>query len=858
METETWEKVENIFHIAIELPFAERNAFLQNECAGNGELISEVESLIKSFEKDSYILDEPVFELGLDAIGKKSQKNLANSTIGFYKLEEKIGAGGMGEVYKAVDTRLNRRVALKFLSASLENDNSAKRQLIKEAQAVAMLEHPNICAVHGIEETAEHHFIVMQYIEGKTLGESFKEKPIGVEDFKSITRQILTAVAFAHSHGVIHRDLKPGNIMLTDDGSIKVLDFGLAKIIPQNQLLGSKTGDEVSQFSNNGLVIGTVSYMSPEQLRGKKLDYRSDIFSIGIVLYELLAKQNPFNCESQAEVIAAILSNEPPNVKEFSADFPEPLVKLVEKCLQKNPDDRFQSAAEMLVELDNAETVDVVGLNSKRRKSFFIKAMLAIIVLIAVFAAGLMLYNRPSSRRTLAVLPISFINPPDGNEYLADGLTRSIIDKLSNLSDLKVKNESFVAYFKNKTLEPQAVGKELNVDAVYFGSISKRNDVLILTTKLIRTTDGLVIDTNEQEINEENLIELQQNISDRIINKIKSNLTEDDKSKLAKKDTENSEAKLLYIRGRYYLERQEGEDLKIAERYFRDATALDPVYAQAWTGLADTYTLFSVPGHKGAVSPKEAAKSAKAAAKQAIAIDDTLCEPYVSLGMINLRYEWNWDEAESHFKSAISRNSEFPQAHLGLSNLLIIKQDYVGSIAEAQKAKEFSPFSVLPDLSLARSFYFERNYEQMDKILSKSLENFPNHKRLNYFRGLQYLATGKLTEATRIFEKLYQEDKIYGAAPLALSYGRMGRKDEAQKILAVLDELSKQDGGDYVAPQERAIVYLGLGEMSKVFKYLTDSCDEKYPAFPFVISDPIFDEIRSDPRFADLKKCANL
>lgn len=858
MENETWEKVERIFHTALNLSVEERTPYLQSECSGDDRLRSEVLTLLDSFEQDSGFLDEPVFELGLGAIGKKSQKNLAGLTIGFYQLEEKIGAGGMGEVYKAVDTHLNRRVALKFLSAALENDNSAKRQFIKEAQAVAMLEHPNICAVHGIEQTDEHHFIVMQYIEGRTLGEGLGEKTMGVDEFKSVVRQIVTSVAFAHSHGVIHRDLKPGNIMLTADGQIKVLDFGLAKIIPPNHFLGRETGGESSKFSSSEAVIGTVSYMSPEQLRGKKNDFRSDIFSIGVTLYELLAGKNPFNRASQAETIAAILTDEPSALKEIAPDFPESLLHLVEKCLQKNPEMRFQSAAEILVELDTAESKDVATSIAKRRQNFFIKTALAVIVLLVIFATGIFLYNRPSSQRTLAVLPISFVNSPDEKEYLADGLTQSIIDKLSNLSDLKVKNGSFVAYLKGKTVDPQAAGKELNVDAVYVGSIIKRNDTLMLLTKLIRTTDGFVIDADEQEINEANLIELQQHISDRIINKIKSNLTEADKNILSKKDTESPEAKLLYIRGRYCLERQEGEDLKNAERYFRDATNLDPLYAKAWTGLADTYTLFSVPGHKGSVSPIEAVKSAKAAAKHAIDIDDSLCEPYVSLGMIKLRYEWDWNGAESNFKDAISRNSEFPQAHLGLSNLLIIKNNYVGSIEEAKKAKEFSPFSVLPDLSLARSYYFARKYEQMDKVLSKSLENFPNHKRLNYFRGLQYLATGKLPEATQIFEKIYQEDKLYGAAPLGLSYGRSNRKADALKILTVLDELSKKDGGDYVAPQEKAIVYLGLGEMDKVFKYLTESCNEKYPAFPFVVTDPIFDEIRADAKFAELKKCANL
>lgn len=857
MKNKSWEKVEQIFHTALDLSAGERNSYLQRECAGDAELFSEVQSLLSSFEQNSDFLDEPVFNLGLEAMTDKPQKNLSGSEIGYYKLEEKIGSGGMGEVYKAVDTRLNRHVALKFLSESLENDNAAKRRLVKEAQAVAMLEHPNICAVHGIEQTDEHYFIAMQYIEGETLAEYIARQSVTVEEFKTLARQIVTAVAFAHSHGVIHRDLKPGNIMLTAGGQIKVLDFGLAKVLPQKQPFGRDSGDDLSRLSQHGLIIGTVSYMSPEQLRGEKLDYQSDIFSVGIILYELLAKQNPFKHESQAETIAATLSREPPTIKKLSPEIPENLIGLVEKCLQKDKEKRFQSAAEILVELDKAERAQTVETPSKRRRRFFLKAALAAVVLVALLAV-LFFYSTNRPQRTLAVLPISFNSPQVEKEYLADGLTQSIIYKLSNLSGLKVKNESIVAGYKEKSVEPQTAGKELGADAVYSGAIIKRGDTLILTAKLVRTSDGFVIDTNDYEIDEANLIELQENISARILSKISANLTADDETKLSKKDTNFPEAKQLYLRGRHSLQRQEREDLKNAERYFRRATEIDPAYAKAWTGLADTYSLISVPGHKGSIPPAEAVKFARAAAKNAIELDDSLCEPYVSMGMIKLRYDWDWNGAENYFRSAITRDPEFPQAYLGLSNLLIIKGAFAESVEEAKKAKEFAPFSVLPVLSLARTYYFERNYEQVDRVLSESSENFPDHKRLNYFRGLRYLADGKLPEATEIFEKIYREDKGYGAAPLGLAYGRTGRKAETRKILAELEELSKKDGEDYVSPQEKAIIYLGLGEIDKVFEHLNKSCQERFPAFPFVITDPIFDEIRSDARFADLRKCANL
>lgn len=858
MKNDNWHKVEEIFHQALTFERGERGSYLEQSCSHDPLLLDEINSLIASFENDIDFMESPVDDLSLSVIHQSTEKTRTDTTLGFYQIGEKIGSGGMGEVYAAIDTKLNRKVALKFLSDSFKNDSLAKRQLRKEAQAIAMLEHPNICAVYGIEEIEDDSFIVMQFLEGTTLEKGLNNIAITPQLFKSLAKQIVEAVAFAHSHGVIHRDLKPGNIMLSNDGNIKVLDFGLAKIVGQQKMLEQNNASHSNQVSQSGLVIGTISYMSPEQLRGEKLDYQTDIFSLGIILYELLAKQNPFHRKTQAETIAAILSDSSITAANITQKPPSGIVNLVDRCLEKDRNKRFQSTAEILIELESTESETLVRSNAKQRRNVFVKSALAAVVLVILFATGLFFFNSTRPQRTVAVLPISFEDAPGGKEYLADGLTQSIIEKLSNLSSLRVKSKFIVNRYKDKIFEPLNVGKELNVDAVLVGTIKNGLDGLVLETKLIRVSNGELIDPYESKIDEANLIELPQNIAFRIVDKIQSNLTDDDKNKIAKKDTEIPEAKRLYIRGRYYLERQEREDLKNAERDFREATNLDPLYAKAWTGLADTYTLFSVPGHKGSMAPEQAAKSAKAAAKRAIEIDDSLCEPYVSLGMIQLRYDWEWKEAESNFRAAISRNSEFPQAHLGLSNLLIIKGDYAGSIEEAKKAREFSPFSVLPYLSLARSFYFERDYERMDKVLTESLELFPNHKRLGYFRGLQYLATNKLQDAVQTFEKIYQEDKIYGAAPLGLSYGRLGRKDDARNILTVLDDLSKKDGGDYVAPQEKAIVHLGLGEIDKVFDYLNKACQERYPAFPFVTTDPIFDELRTSSGFAGLKACANL
>ena len=853
MKNDRWAKLEHTFHAAAALPAGDREVYVERECAGDAELIAEVKTLLKSFDSGCDILDEPVFELGLKAISDTPRKDMSGSTIGPYELQERIGAGGMGEVYRAVDTRLNRLVALKFLSNALEDNKEAKRQLVKEAQAVAMLDHPNICAVHGIEQHDDAHFIVMQYIEGQTLADCITQEEIDVDEFKSIARQIVSAVAFAHSHGVIHRDLKPGNIMLTADGKIKVLDFGLAKVIPQTQLLGSGATNDISRFSQNGLIIGTVSYMSPEQLRGEKLDYRSDIFSVGIILYELLAKQNPFHRDSQAETIAAILAGEPLSLKE-SRRFPQSLIKITEKCLAKDRNSRFQSAAEILVELDKAEPAVRLDLASSKRSRFLLRAALAAGLLVLAIWLGVFMWSGPPVDRTLAVMPFAF--DVSEKEYLADGLSQSLIDKLGGISGIKVKSEYLVSRYKGKVFDPLAAGRELGVDAVYTGEILSRENALVLATKLVRISDGFVLDTDEQSIDEANLIELQENLATRIAGKIKA-LSDDDRSKLATKDTDNPEAKLLFIRGKFFLERQKDEnDLLNAAQDFEKATNLVPLYANAWTGLADAYTLIGVPGHnKGGLKPEEVVARAKFAALKANEIDSISAEPQVSLAMTKLRFDWDWDGAEQNFREAIRRDPALLSAHLGLSNLLIIKGRITESLDEARIAKQLAPFSPIPDLSLARTYSFDRNWTEMEKVLNDALTRYPDHKRLTYFRGLLFLRTEKWEEAIQIFEKTYAENKLYGAAPLAWAYARAGRKREAENILAALEVISKDE---HVSSQEWAWVHFALGERDKGFEYLRRACDERFSVFPYALIDPALDEFRGDPRFASLRKCGNL
>lgn len=854
MKNKDWQKVEFIFHTALELSGEQRALYLSEACFDDDSLLLKVESLISAFENESGFLEETAFDLGMTVLDHNQERSLTGRKIGCYQIKQRLGKGGMGDVYLAEDTRLNRKVALKFLKDTLLDDNWAKRQFIREAQAVALLEHPNICAVHSIEEIGEHNFIIMQYVEGMTLDQFIGMSELNIEDLLSIARQIVTAVTVAHSHSIIHRDIKPGNIMITSGGQVKVLDFGLAKIIQQQQQNAEREVENTSRISQNGLILGTISYMSPEQLRGERLDYRSDIFSVGIVLYELLCGQNPFNRKSQAETIADIISNEPAPLKDSQSEIPGALSSIVQKCLNKDKEKRFQSAVELLVDLENFGDAIAVGRKPRIFTGIYLVATLFFLILL-IFGTVMFFQHQSNKIPTLAVLPIKNESGQADKDYLGVGFTGNLINKFSRLSRLKVIAQPLISKYEGQSINPQTVGSELNADAVLLGRIINRENALILKVSMINTSDGTALLENEYFLEENQLISVQDNLSSQVIAKLQPSVTEDEKRWELKHQTEDPEALKMYFLGRYYWNKQYGNNMKKAVEYFTRATELDPYYAQAWSGLADSYASFSVPSVENPISPAEAVVKAKAAAKNAVEIDDTLCEPYTSLGMIELRNGWNWVEGEINFKKAINLDPEYSPAHYGYSILLVFNNRFEEALAEGKKAKELDPFSANTELNLGRIFYYKRDYEQTAQIYSRLAESNPDNERIRYGLGLLYLKTGKLKEATEIFEQIIKTNKPLAAAALGYAYGKTGRRVEALQLLTEVELLSK---ARYVSSQEKAIIYLGLNDRERAFEYLNKACAEHFPALPYLLIDPLFDEFQPDPRFAEIRKCANL
>jgi serine/threonine-protein kinase len=857
METNNWQQIETFFHSALSLSGDERTAYLSQACAEDNSLRCEVESLIAAFEESGEFLDEPAFDLGIKVMESDLETSLettlAGQTIGSYNILSKLGKGGMGEVYLADDTRLNRKVALKFLSKALLGDRWAKRQLIKEAQAVAMLDHPNVCPVYGIEEIGEHNFIVMQYVEGETLADLARKRRLTTEQVCSLAKQIASAIEAAHAHGIIHRDIKTGNIMVTASGQAKVLDFGLAKIIePLHK--AENGGENVSQFSQNGLIMGTVSYMSPEQLKAEKLDFRTDIFSFGTVLYELVSGEHPFLRKSDAETITAILTDQPASAPNFNNKTASSgIYPVVRKCLEKNKEQRFQSASELLLELQNLQ--DKKTPIVKRRLFFpLLNASLIILILLSI---GVLLYQRATVPRTLAVLPFVNESGESSADYISEGMAESLINKLSDSSELRVKAFTLVSGYKGD-VDTVKIGQSLAVEAVLTGKIRRQNDQLRLETKLINTADGTELWGDDVPLNESDALNIQNNISEIVISKLQSSANNDKSKHLAANKQENPEAYKYYLQGQYYWKKRDKENIQKAIDAFNRALDIDPSYAHAYAGLANAYVVRSLVTHNP-LPAREASILARSYAEKAISLDESLSESHVALGVVLHRNEWNWEAAEREFLQAIEINPDYAHAYYSYSYLLTITGRHEEALAQSFKFQELDPFSSLADLNIARVFYYARKYDESYEQLNKALNKDSNNIGARYIIGLVHLQKRKYEEALRVFEKLYASDKkdqkLLAAAALGFTYGKMNRKMDALNVLKDFDEFAKND---YIPPRERAIIYLGLNDKDIAIYWLEKSFQEHSSACASINVEPLFDDLRMDARFQAIVLKMNL
>jgi serine/threonine protein kinase/TolB-like protein/Flp pilus assembly protein TadD len=831
---------------------------------------------------------------------------MPGTQMGHYRVLSVIGAGGMAEVYLAEDLRLGRKVALKLLSHDYGKDADRLRRFEQEARAASALNHPNIITIYEIGETDRAQFIAMEYIEGETLRARLKRGPLEASEALDVAIQVASALKAAHASGIVHRDIKPENIMLRPDGYVKVLDFGIVKLTEKFTERGpadsgpsqSKTASLVE--TDPGIVIGSPYYMSPEQARGLEVDARTDIFSLGAVLYEMLAGKKPFMGDTISDVIVSVLERDPPPVTSYAPGVPARLAEAVSDALVKNKHERCQTAQELLtvlrrqkrrMEFEAGLDISVTpDLNSMSRPaageraektgtievrsdamgparttavtSFVPRAVrsagkyvLAALVALALFSLGLVYFgwgSKTGAVSSLAVLPFVNVGGDPETEYLSDGIAESLISDLSRLPDLKVMSRNSVFRYKGQEVNAAQVARELGVEALLLGRIMERGDMLNVNVELVDARDNSLLWGEQYNRSMSDLAAVQQEIARQISDKLQLKLAAAAPRRAPARSTDNSEAYHLYLRGRFYWNKRTEDSIRKGIEHFNQAIEKDPGYALAYAGLADCYALLI---EYGSVPSKEAKEKAVRAAMKALEIDATLAEPHTALAAIS-EYDWNWPEAENQYRQAIELNPNYATAHHWYGVFLGNMGRPEEALREIRRAQELDPLSIIINTGVGRILYGARRYDEALEQMRRTFDMDPAFPEAIFQLALIQEAKGLYAEAIDGYQK---SSEMFGDRSLAgwagRVYARSGRKDEALGVLKQMAELSKRQ---YVSPYITASIYAAMGDGERTFEWLEKVYEDRSYYVVWLKIDPAFDGFRSDPRFEGMLRRAGL
>jgi eukaryotic-like serine/threonine-protein kinase len=892
-------QISELFQAALDCTPAGRAAFLAQACAGDDELQREVELLLAEDEKAASFLEEAPLEAA--EVFNELAGVRPGQRIGPYHIQVELGHGGMGVVYLARDRRLNRPVALKLLHAEFTRDPERVRRFIQEAKAASALNHPNILTIYEIGQENGAHYIATEFVNGETLRRHMAGERLEPREALDVSIQIASALTAAHEAGIIHRDVKPENVILRRDGIVKILDFGLAKLTEQtSSSLDTRGLTKVEVETDPGMVLGTPGYMSPEQARGQKVDARSDIFSLGVVLYEMVTGRAPFEGVNAVDVMGAILNREPAPLAGCAPNLPPELEPIINKALRKDREERYQTSRDLLIDLKDlnqelefkaklersaqpATRDQVEAASSNEAAEFQMAALasvptdkeagaraissaeyligeikrhklgtsLALVILMVGVAAAVYFSLFPGSGQaidSLAVLPFVNVGADPNTEYLSDGITDSLINSLSQLPKLKVMSRNSVFRYKGPEADAQAAGRQLGVRAVLTGRVVTRGDTLSIVTELVDARDNSHFWGEQYNRKVSELVILQSELSRDISEKLRLRLRGEDKRRLTKRDTENAEAYELYLRGRYNMNSLKDEGLKKSLGYFQRAIEIDPRYGLAYAGLAESYTELANIGTIPAIPPKEGMPKAKAAALKALELDDRLAEAHNSLGLVAMSFEWDWKAAEREFTRAIALNPNYVNARHWYSHYLISMGRFEESLAESQRALALDPLDVGMNFHLGFHYFKARQYDQAVAQLQKTLE-MNQHPAAHAILGLAYEQKGLYNQAIAELQKSIELGGIDERGDLGHVYAISGKRDEAQKLLDLLQEESKHK---HVSPYNIAKIYEGLGEKHQAFASLEKAYEERDSNIINLKVDPELSGLHSDPRFTNL------